>query len=338
MNAAGNHYGAAIMPESGGTLSKVRLRINSTAGTLGASDLECALYATASGIPTGSAIETKTSTTSGASIVEWTGFSSTLNARTLYWFTVRNTNGTPGTNTATVFRPNGPIGLGTAAGTPAWGDLFDATSTNSGSSWSTSNTIPALEIEFSGGHVEGLMIQSQNASGIQVYSGRESGIAWTVPPNGPAIRVIGITSSISMSGSPTSAVRYRLYAGPASAPVLLGTTSTLTATQLPNNSTVFKTLYFPSIITVQPGNVVTAVVSEDGSGSTSSTNRFQMQLWTIANGANWGYSGNPTYRLSTDGGATFSTETTDRIAPIALVLDEQRPYAGPVSGGFAITQ
>lgn len=319
-----------IVPQLGGTLSKVRVYATAVNGTLGASDLVCDIYSSSSSNPNTSlaSSSTVTSTPTGAAWVEFTGFSQSLTVGTPYFIVLRNANGTPTTNYPTYISAwSNATALGTASD-PVHGTILSFSSTNSGSTWSRLLAPSAFVLDYGSGNIEGFPAY-QVSSSYQVYSSREVGLKFTSP--NVALNVIGIGGLVAKAGTPTGNLRYRIYTGSSTSPTLLATTLTAAPGEI-NTGRSIKILYFSTPITL-PASTVTRIVISETTQSDTSANRYTgeaLQLSSTDTGLILPFTVQPASTLSTDGGATFA-DTSDECPALFLVLDQTNQFS--VSGG-----
>lgn len=328
-----NWLAFGFIPLRGGTVSKIRVYVNAVTGTLGSSDLVCDVYSDSAGNPNASlqGSSTVTSVPTGAGWVEFTGFSTALTVGTNYWIVLRNANGTPTSNSATYAYLNSGALLGHATD-PSIGQTLVFSSTNSGSTWTRALATGSFIIDYGSGSTEGLPIQSATTSDPQIYSSREGGIKFTTPVN-VGLNVIGVCAIASKVGTPTGDLRYRIYTGSGSSPVLLATTVTRAPGTI-NTSRSQKPIYFSSLVYVPPNTVIRVVASETTQSDTSS-NRYSLEYLSLSStdtGILEPYSVQPEYTLSTDGGSTF-TDTANRWPGIWLILDLDNPFTPSETGG-----
>lgn len=328
-----NWLAYGFIPQLGGTVSKIRVYASAVTGTLGSSDLVCNLYSDSAGSPSTSlqSSTTVTSVPTGASWVEFTGFSTALTVGTTYWIVLRNANGTPTSNSATyTYLTNSSI-LGNS-NNPALGQSLVYTSTNSGSTWTRAVSTGAFVVDYGSGNIEGFPVQSGTTGDPQIYSSREGGIKFTTPSN-TTLNVIGVCAVASKTGTPTGNLRYRIYTGSGSSPTLLATTATRDAATISTTRNQ-KPLYFTSPVSISADTVVRVVASETTQSDTSG-NRYNLEFITLSSsdtGILVPYTIQPEYTLSTDGGATF-TDTANRYVSIWLILDAQEPFSSSGGGG-----
>lgn len=333
LNASTTRVAMMIVPLLGGTLSKVRIWVSSVTGTIGSSDLTCELYDNSAGAP-GSLLQSSSTVTAaptGASWVEFTGFSTALTIGTEYWFVLKNNNGTPASNFVVNTAFSNFPGFATSSN-PAFGQYLYFTSTDSGSSWTRTTRLPQIVLDYGSSNVEGFPFQTVSTSAGQIYSSREYGLRFVSPSNA-TMNIIGIGSLVLKTASPTGNLRYRLYTGSSTTPTLQGTTVTAAPGEI-NGSREPKPLYFSTPISITAGTTVRIVVSETTQSDTSS-NRYTLEEFTLSStdtGILVPYTTQPQSTLSTDGGANF-TDTDNRLPAIWPILDAQTPFSSSGGGG-----
>ncbi len=275
VNAAANWVALSFVPAANGlTLSEARIYVSAISGTLGASDITADLYDStgASGGP-GSAIETgklPSATINAAGYYTFTGFTTALTGHSLYWIVLKNVNGTPATNFATIRFTNTPpvYSMGDlVARVTTW---MRGTSTNSGSSWSLAAR-SCLRVGYSGGLYDGFPANNHLAAvvGDGVYGTRESGLLVTTP--NATIRAAGVAFQTSHSGTPTGNLRYGLWTG--TTPVNLAYTEGIPNAVAVNTSTNWMHDYFATVQTIPPRTVLRITMAES-TQSDSSSNRY----------------------------------------------------------------
>lgn len=267
INSATKQIGVAWQPsfnDSSKTISKVRLRIWAVLGTLGANDLVCTLCQ--DGVTPGTSIESRNTVTSiptGSSVVEWTGFTTTINRGTRYWFSFTNENATPATNYPRYFYASGGLNndisvLGTLNVNGQFGWLLR---TYDGSTWGSINICLPIEVEYSDGTVDGNVILAP-ANSNAVYGTRKAGVLFTPTV---ALKVRGAFMSLLNQGTPP-ACSYAIYQG--NTQIAL-TSSNVPASIISANSGK-RVLYFDDVVSLSANTayrLVAAAVSGGGDAS-----------------------------------------------------------------------
>ncbi len=269
-----------FVPDRDRTLSTARVYVSAVAGTLGASDIVCDLYANGgtNGVPSASATEsarTPTATINGAGWYTFTGFSTALTAGQTYWLVFRNVNGTPASNNCT-FRQVTGLGGDPTLGSPAaqtrnaWGRTV---STNSGGTWGSISGHTGLRVGYADGTFDGYPLHNIAiaAVGDGVYAARESGVRFTAPP-GANLSVVGAALLLAnRTGTPTGQPRFGLWTG--DAPVLRGYTAPMPSAVTASMGSRWAALYFDAPIVVRAGETVRLTLAET-SNADASTNRY----------------------------------------------------------------
>lgn len=274
-NAAANWVAFSFVPDAARTLSAYRCFATAT-GTLAGSDVTCDLYdSTGTGGAPGSSIETgklPSATITTGNWYDFTGFTTALAAGQMYWLVFKNANGTPASNFPTF------SGIGSSLPGHLTGNLInrfcwgDATSTNSGSTWSSSAIRPHGRVSYADGSFDGVPLKSSSGAGVGdgVYATRESGVKFTTPANG-VLQVAGIAMYVSIkSGSPTGNPQFGIWTGVS--PSNLAYTNAIQPTSF-QNAGQWIYAYFASTQTIQPATVVRVTLAET-TQSDASGNRF----------------------------------------------------------------
>lgn len=334
ISASGTRLVYSFKPWEAKTLSKVKVFASAVTGTLGASDLKLELYSYSQGTMLSSAnpssllqtSTTVTATPTGASWVEFTGFTQALTAGTQYALVLSNANGTPASNFPTYrWTTNGNVHLLGSSAT-GWNKRHstDAFGTNS---VSLAAAIGGVRLEFSDGTFAGMPFSDSSVTGTEgVFAAREMGVKFTTPADAK-LRVIGIGTRITFTGTPGNTLRFRLYNG----------TSLIDTTASAINWTTGNTVnsFFSSPIVLSSNNTYRAMMGENTNADTSA-NRFNMYQYTVENDANskallpfggW-------VKTVFDGTSTWTD--TDTSAPIMwLILDTSDPFdtTGGGTGG-----
>lgn len=335
LNTAATWVGSYFVAASAKTVSSISISINSTTGTLTSGDLRLALYSDNGGKP-GTEIEGINS--SGAPATGWntiSGYTSSVTAGTNYWIVIRNMDATPASNNFTISRRSGSISLlgsssnGSAAVTS--GGWAASISTDSGTNWTKSATIASAVIVWSDGTRDGFPIDGSGTS-YQVYSTREAGLMFFTG-NYP-LRVDGVAAMASRTGSPTGALRFRIYEGSGNSRTLVSTTTTTSGLFTTIN---YVQMLFPSTITLKGNTWYTVVVAET-TNSDASTARYNLASYKI-NSTNRslmnGLLGDLTRGSITTDGTTW-TDTNDEFPHVSLLLAQSWPLQ--IGGGFATLQ
>lgn len=329
VNAAGTWAACSFVLDAAKTLNAAKLYFSAVGGTVQAANITLSLCADNSGVPNhGSIIEARGCDANAAvGWNRWSGFTTALSARTLYWLIVKNLQGTPGTNFPTLrrFGTSGSGGIGhltqAVPGNANWGWSHKAT-LNSGTAWATNAVggTAMLMLEFSDGSYAGIPVHNVALDGTNTaYSTRESGVVVPVPTNQPPMNVIGVTMPLSVSGTPGN-LRYRLYRG--STPTLIGTTDALANANHTNE--IWHPLLFSATQKVYPGDILRVVAGVVSGGDSS--NFWRLYKYDIENSAMakaltpFGNCKQTYYN------GTSWTDTDTSFFAFALLLDPQNPF------------
>lgn len=326
-----------FMPSASKTVSKIRVYTSAVAGTIGASDLHCDLYSAPAGISavadpaTGTlirAVTTVTTTPTGASWIEFTGFSDALTIGTQYFITVYNTNASAATTNRPTLRWSTSLPDSTMGSSTSVSGWFKRASGDSGSTWGTNvASVAGLVIEYNDGTIDGTPFQQglAQAAGVGVYSTRESGALFTTPAD-VKLKVAGIGAWIFSNGSPTGSVRFRLYEG----------TSLVATTASSNRIHTANVMFLPfSSSQVLSASTTYRIVLGETTQSDTSGNRFNLYEYVVDNTAlakaalpfgSWV----GTYY---DGSSWSNTDTSAPV--IWMLLDADDPFDATSSGGGA---
>jgi hypothetical protein len=225
LNAAATWLSQAFMIPATKTLSKVSIYCTAVTGTL--TQLECAVHSDTTsgtkGIPNTQLSNTTTVTTlpTGAAWVEFTGLSQSITGGVRHWLVFKNNTATPASNNLTLACGNASDNMGPPfsvnfATSGNGGMQQRGSTTNSGSTWTMEvGGWAHLWLEFNDGTYCGWPIQSfaWGGTGSAVYSSREVGVVYTTPNNNVTTNIIGCVIPCARTGTPTGALRARLYTG-----------------------------------------------------------------------------------------------------------------------------
>lgn len=179
INNANSRYGHRVpVYDTTRYLSKVRLLVTAVTGS---PVIECAIYASTSGVPGGSPLATAQITVTTTGVKEFT-FSPAVEIVPVknMFVVLRNASTDPTTNYVT-FKHGPGNSLQSYSNSPAsWAQL---TSSDGGSTWTIDVSRPTtFEIEWSNGDVWGYMID--NFAGYAMNAaGKASGMQWAPPVN-----------------------------------------------------------------------------------------------------------------------------------------------------------
>ncbi len=311
--------------------------------TLAGSDITCDLYDnTGTNGRAGSPIETgklPSATITAAGWYTFTGFTTSLTTNTPYWLVFKNANATPASNNCTFrFATNLTLASGYLNGINQGGARLswsEASSTNSGSTWSGNNTATCLRVGYSDSTYDGLPVSNvaAAASADRVYSARESGVKFTSPANA-TLNVAGISMMLAaVTGTPTANPKYGLWFG--SSPVNQGYT-----VSFPNGPNNFSNVeaapgQFASNIQIPPSTIVRVTLAEDTQSDTSS-NGYNLTEFTWDTDSNsvillpWNGTATKTYY---NGSSWSDSALGTSLFGHALLLDT----AGEFGGGAVVS-
>jgi hypothetical protein len=319
------------------TLSKVRARISAIAGSISAGNITCTLYNDSSGSP-GTSIEVAPTnpTYTASAWNEWAGFTTALTAETMYWIVFKNLQGTPASNNPTFLFGAANTGCVQIGNTSAWCSMGKRQTADSGSTWTTSPLAAiggGLRLEFNDGTFYGAPVHTMTgiAAASGVFGTREYGARFTTPL-GTQMRITGIGALIVKTGTPTQAMRFRLYEGA----TLVATTNTIPQVLVTNNG--YHSAYFSSIQTLKANTLYRIVVSEVSQSDTSA-NVYRPYTYTIENDANskalfpWGWQRTETADATAN--PVVWTDTDTDIPIIYMTVDSStNGEFSPVSAGM----
>jgi hypothetical protein len=279
INAAANWAAFSFIAQSSAKISKCRFFFTAKNGTLSAGDITCDLYSSASGVPNAS-LESRNTTTAayaGSAWNEFTGFTTTLVAGTMYWLVLKNVNGTPATNNVTVGNVNGLDAI-TAGGTYGFGRN---NSTNSGGSWPNARAqVGGVRVDLNDGTYLGFPASNSAASGNLVYATRELGAQFVTPSAG-VLRVAGLAALVTNKvGTPAGNVRLGLWSG--ASPANLDYTN-----DIPNTDALASLggwvcgLLKNGVQVIQPGTTLTVTLADQSGNSDSAANCWKGTELTV---------------------------------------------------------
>lgn len=324
MNAAATWMAYSFSPAENRTLSKVKTYLSAVAGTAALRKCSCDLYSSSGGLPNASLETIATSDADPA--VGWmqhSGFTTAVNAGTLYWLVFKNTAIAPTVDTFT-FRYGSyetlPIWIGGTNG--AFSIFHKRQSNDSGATWGA-GSVPSsafVRLEYSDATFDGFPIENAAvvSSANRVFSLAEMGVKLTTPANA-VWRVKGLWFQPAKGGNPTGSLRYRLYNN---ATWLADSAGSIPAAEIFTSRTGLA-LYFSDVQVIQPGTVLRAVMGETTQSDTSS-NTFTLDNYTIENDANskalFPFGGVQFTRLSDSDGVTW-TDTDTQFPPFGIIFD-----------------
>ena len=335
LNAAATYYALSFVA-MGKTLNAVRAFISAVTGTLGASDIVADLYDSAggSGFP-GASIETgktPSSTVTASGWYDFTGFTTSLAAGQMYWIVFRNVTATPASNNCTFRQLTNPASgayIGAANTRFQWSQ---ASSTNSGVSWSVNANRSALRVAYSDSTYSGIPLSNAATAGVGdgVYSTRESGVVFTSPSNA-ALNVVGLAMlTTAKTGSPTGNPRLGLWTG--STPSNQGYTDAIPAAGVTTTQWIYAP--FSAAIQIPAGSVVRVTLGEttqsDASGQRWNNPEFTRD--TDSNSLGLLPFGSTLKKTYYDGSSW--TDTQGSVFGFALILDPAGEF-GSSGGGVS---
>lgn len=308
-------------------LTAVFLSTTARAGTDVNISITIELQADSSGIPSGVALETVTKTSGWSTTAVHTeipvSWSTQLTGGSRYWLVIKNASAAPTTDYITIgFRPLSFVG-GTGHTLVGW-----CKKQYNGTTWENSVVAGSFGavIVYGNGDSDGQVLTNLDANSVsgvdtRVYSGQETGVQFTAPPNG-AITISGVAQYVAKAGSPTGTLQTNIYVNGS-----IVATSNAVDAALVSNTGALLTFVFLRSVDIPLSSVVAIVLKASGGDST--TNYFR---------------NNTTYTVSTDSriqqlkpfGGTFSrvqyasaTWTTypQHVPWVAVLLDNNTPIS-----------
>lgn len=258
------------------TVTSLNCIIAAITGSPVIGDLVCDIYSDNAGLGPNTLISSSSATTGSFTVGGTIAFtlSQALTAGTIYWFVLRNTNGTPATNNASIRMTNSfllmsHLQLGSSAALP----FCKRGTTDSGSTWTASSVagVGCMRWDFSDGSSDGFPVSSTGNPGStnRAYAAGELGVRFRTPQNA-TVRVRGVVMPVSKAGAgPASGVCVKLYSGT----TLLGTSYTV-ANALVSSSTTSIPFLFADPVVLQPNTqhyLVFASPSADGTSTNAWT-------------------------------------------------------------------
>lgn len=313
---AANKWIAFSFVGNGKTLSVVRLFTSALTGTLTAAQLTCDIYSsTSAGLPNASVNgPTNCDAVPSSGWNSWSPAFATT-AGTLYWVVIKNTHGTPASNNVT-FRyganQTGPASL--QAGQWGWNKCH----TTDGSTWGTVvlGTV-GVQLDWSDATYDGAPISNMATGGAAegVFGTAEAGNYFVV--TGATINVrYGVAFIRNVTGTPSNALRMRIYSGSSTTPTLVATSQSGPV----QGQTGIGYFYFrfASVVALAAGAHRVVIGT---TGADANTNRYNSTIFSIQNLAS-SKSLMPLgmKRTYSSDGTTF-TNTDTEIVPIGLVLE-----------------
>lgn len=334
-----------IAPPAGDTPSKVMVYASGETGTV-TTGISCEFYSDNAGVP-GTSLDASTGMTANCAAGTWlefTGFDVALTGGTLYWVVIKNTTGTPASNYPEIRS----LTLMTPMYFANTGVNTMKTTADAGSTWTaaTKTSCNNIRIQWGGGY-SGFPVSTQAAasSTYGVYDKRELGVVFTTPAVGK-MAVAGIAAVVSKTGTPTRALRLRLYEGV----TLVDTTYSTAVANVTTRSWIQG--YFSTVRVLKRNTTYRAVISVayTGSGDGDTSNYFACYGYTIQDSnesrsltpmRGWG----GTYTADSSAGPVVFSESglTTFVPQIVLLLDSDagelaeptQPAVGDVQDGVA---
>jgi hypothetical protein len=330
LSATNTHLVYTFIAQAPFTLSKVRAFLSAVNGTLAATNLVCELWSFPNGAQTtttmGTLLESRNTVTAvptGAGVVEFTGFTSTLTLGQQYGLRFKNANGTPTANFPT-FRfatglPNQLTGSNVAG-------HFKKHTTDGGSTWTGLVIgIGGFRLEFSDGSFYGAPFDQGAVTvvGDGVFSTSELGATFTSPAD-VFLRISRVGVRLTVTGTPTGVPRFCIY----------DASNTLIATTA-NVAQYFTAQYavgvFASPVVLSPNTQYTVTLGETTQSDTSA-NRFNLFEYFVENDVNsqallpfGGWS-----KAQFDGTSWTMTPTR---APIIWMIGDTTDFFDPAGSG-----
>lgn len=339
-NAANNRECFSFIPDETKTLNAAHIELSTVTGTPTAAETDLVLLNDASGLPSGSTIETRDASgapTGSNTVNSWTGFSSSVTAGTRYWLCIQNTNGTPASNYVRVRIPDtagqgSPAGYFNAAGhNVKWGWTY-CHSTDAGATCGTHRKgYPITRLDFSdstyaGGGLKGNDYGTEVTN--KIYDTRELGVKFTLPAGYPTTNVKCFSFGLTFSGTiPAGGARGRVYSGTGGTRTLLATSTTVPQGNIAAEWTPF---CLADPIALAPGTTYSFVVGAVSGGDAS--NYLALMKVGIHNSA--------ASKALTPFGGTASTylnatfaDDDQKMHPFMLLFDTNASYTVSAGGG-----
>lgn len=325
-----------VAPPSGPVINKIKVYASAVAGTL--TELSCSIWSDNAGVPGSQLAESTTVTAlpTGAAWVEFVGFTYDTTGGTLYWIVLRNKTATPASNTIT-FRfgtISVPYYMSTSG---AWGHMAKA-SADGGATWAGMTVrygVLGWRIEYADGFQGGaLHNRLTGGTADAVYDKREQGALFTTPATGNFV-VCGVAAFMHKQGTPTRALRFRLYQGV----TLVATTGVIPVANVTASYELFAFFSTAVTLTTNTAYRVVASVAYEGSGDGDTNNYFRVVTMAIEDDANsralmplrgW----QKTYTADASAAPVEFAETATDVPCIALLLDsDTAEISAAASGG-----
>lgn len=327
--SAANTWYAFSFIGNGKTLSTVNLFTSGLTGTLATTELRAEIYSTgATGDPNASVSGPHNCDATPASgWNQWSpGYATTDGV--MYWVVIKNTHGTPASNYVTFrFGAATTSVMHLVSSSGLWGSYKNHTT--DASTWTNEvKQTWGMLLGWSDSTYDGSPFSNLAATGTgnSVYAAREVGVMFAF--TGPTINVRALSFFMGANtGTPSAALRARLYSGSSATPTLVATSSGGPVV----GQVAAGWFYFP-FASSQALAAGTYRVVVGTTGADTSSNRYNTYEYTIKNDAASKALmpfGNAQETYTTDG-TTFSNTATALI-PFALILDNGSEFT--VSGG-----
>jgi hypothetical protein len=331
-------FAISINPAKTCTIDKFRLLINSKAGTIGATDMVAALKASSAGAPSGADIasyNTLTTALTGGMFIEWAGFNDSVTRSVQHWIVVKNCNATPGTNYPIIVRDANALSPSRYIGEYGTGDSYRC-SNDGGATWaacSGASKPPGFVVECAEGFSFGWPIELQSGAAAsssggakKAYDVNEVGFMFTTPADAK-LKILGVTCDIAKQGTPTGAVKYRLYNGTTH----VADTDTMSAANMVTSGG-HRRLFFSSAQELAANTSYRISVASLGAGD-SSSNAYGLGYVTFENDAESlalkPFGG--TMQYTAYNGSSWSQ--TAAQTPLCSVILDNSDYFGTQAGG-----
>lgn len=294
--SAADWFAFSYIPPANVTLQNVNIEISAVTGTLGATDMSVDVYSDA-GVaatkPNASLASSTTSSQQTAGFIKFggggTGYNFALTANTIYWFVLKNLNGTPASNFPTVrYGTSGTLAPGLNNNPCQMCPWIVSTTTNSGTAWNNLySNIPFVRLDFTDGSSSGIPLTgfAKDATNT-VFAARELGNIFLT--QGVQMNIRGILAFVARTSTPTGNVRFGLwnctglstctnlgYTGGSSGCIGNGQVST---------GGVPIACFFSSAITLPPYATIIVSLAEAGNADASSLN-YELYNLTVDSAA-----------------------------------------------------
>lgn len=334
-------YQAFSYPKIGTSyFTSFEIRVSAVTGTLTNISLE--VQADASGVPSNTALETVTVTSSlptGATNFTFTGAGTTsLTDGAIYWYVLKNNTPTPASNYYSVQYMTGHVSSALVS-SGATNGYAKAVSTD-GTNWTLGvGGITGTIVGYSDASYDGLASVNALATSDKAYGTHEAGIQWTTPAN-VKYNVAGVGIYVRKGSSPTGNLTAKLYTGGGGAtpPTFKATSSTAYAPATVSAAGQVLAFFFSSPQSIDPSTVVTFTL-KDTAADDSSNYYYLMGMSMYDTGATSLslLPGQGTAVAIGYDGASWSTSTSV-IPKVTLILDATTPYLARATSKLVISE